>query len=417
MDKVNPPSNHYPSLFSSVLFILGALFLLGIALLMGVTALVSLFTGTEVRAEQTVPLVAFGFEAIVLLAAAFFSLQKFLQKPMADEKASVSLSIWQIILLIFVAGISLLIGYEIGQMKNIIWIVLPILTIPAIVFPLGVLLALGTRQLPLGTRWQTWNTLGLAMTLAPLILFTLEIFIGLIIFAVAVAYLVTQPELVQELQQLSQEIMILGPESEAALEILGPLLTRPGVMVIALIYIAILVPAIEEIFKPLGVWLFAGKLSPAQGLTLGALSGAGYGLIETIGVSTQTSEWASLLASRIGTGLLHITTSALMGAAIVLAWRERRYLRWIGTYFLAVLLHGLWNSLAIIFTFSTLAEHFEQPGPLGAIQSPIMIAMVILAIVLFAVLLISNLRMRQTTSSLPTGPATPDDSQELSESM
>src|SRR5574339_234612 len=110
VDKVNPPSNHYPSLFSSVLFILGALFLLGIALLMGVTALVSLFTGTEVRAEQTVPLVAFGFEAIVLLAAAFFSLQKFLQKPTADEKASVSISIWQIILLIFVAGISLLIG-------------------------------------------------------------------------------------------------------------------------------------------------------------------------------------------------------------------------------------------------------------------------------------------------------------------
>jgi hypothetical protein len=254
---------------------------------MGVTALISLFTGMEVRAEQTVPLVAFGFEAIVLLAAAFFSLQKFLQKPNADEKASVSFSSWQIILLVIVTAVSLLIGYQIGQMKNIIWIILPILTIPAIVFPLGVLLALGTRKLPFGTRWQTWSTLGLAMTLAPLILFTLEIFIGLVIFAVVVAYIIVQPELVQELQRLSQEIMVLGPESEAALELLGPLLTRPGVMTMALIYIAVLVPAIEEIFKPLGVWLFAGQLSPAQGLTLGALSGAGYGLIETIGVSTQ----------------------------------------------------------------------------------------------------------------------------------
>lgn len=411
------PSNHYPSLFSSVLFILGALFLLGIALLMGVTALISLFTGTEVRAEQTVPLVAFGFEAIVLFAAAFFSLQKFLQKPYADEKASVSFSSWQIILLVFVTAVSLLIGYQIGQMKNIIWIILPILTIPAIVFPLGVLLALGTRKLPFGTRWQTWNTLGLAMTLAPLILFTLEIFIGLIILAVGAAYLVTQPELVQELQTLSQEIMILGPESEAALELLGPLMTRPGVMAMALIYIAVLIPAIEEIFKPLGVWFFAGQLSPAQGLTLGALSGAGYGLIETIGVSTQTSEWASLFFSRIGTGLLHITTSALMGAAIVLAWRERRYLRLIGTYIVAVLLHGLWNSLAIIFTFSTLAELFEQPGTLGMIQSPILIAMVVLAIALFAILVISNLRMRKTISSTLTGPTPPSESIEISESM
>lgn len=410
-------SNHYPSLFSSVLFILGALFLLGIALLMGVTALISLFTGTEVRAEQTVPLVAFGFEAIVLFAAAFFSLQKFLQKPYADEKASVSFSSWQIILLVFVTAVSLLIGYQIGQMKNIIWIILPILTIPAIVFPLGVLLALGTRKLPFGTRWQTWNTLGLAMTLAPLILFTLEIFIGLIILAVGAAYLVTQPELVQELQTLSQEIMILGPESEAALELLGPLMTRPGVMAMALIYIAVLIPAIEEIFKPLGVWFFAGQLSPAQGLTLGALSGAGYGLIETIGVSTQTSEWASLFFSRIGTGLLHITTSALMGAAIVLAWRERRHLRLIGTYIVAVLLHGLWNSLAIIFTFSTLAELFEQPGTLGMIQSPILIAMVVLAIALFAILVISNLRMRKTISSTLTGPTSPSESIEISESM
>jgi hypothetical protein len=414
---VKAPLNHYPSLFSSILFSLSALFLLGLALLMGVTALASLFGGTEVSASQTVPLVAFGFEAIVLLAAAFFSFQKFLQKPSIDEKASVNISIWQIILLVLVAGVSLLIGYQIGAMKSLLWIILPILTIPAIVFPLGVLLVFGTRNLPFGTRWQTWNVLGLAMTLGPLILFTVEIFVGLIIFAFVVAYLVTQPELARELQILSQEIMILGPESEAALELLGPFLTQPRVMAVALIYIAVLVPAIEEIFKPIGVWLFAGKLSPPQGLTLGALSGAGYALIETIGVSAQTSEWASLLFSRIGTGLLHITTSALMGAAIVLAWRERRYLRLIGTYFLAVFLHGLWNSLAIIFTFSTLAELFGQPGRLGTIQSPLIVAMVILAIVLFVILAVSNLRMRKSVSPASAGSTTSSDNTQVSETM
>src|SRR6185436_18726994 len=126
------------------------------------------------------------------------------------------------------------------------------------------------------------------------------------------------------LQALSQKIMLLGPQSEAARDLLSPFLTRPGVISVALVYIAILVPALEEIFKPLGVWLLAGKLdSAAQGFTLGALSGAGYALIETIGVTGQQGDWASLLFTRIGTGLLHITTSALMGAAIVLAWRER----------------------------------------------------------------------------------------------
>jgi RsiW-degrading membrane proteinase PrsW (M82 family) len=186
-------------------------------------------------------------------------------------------------------------------------------------------------------------------------------------------------------------------------------------MAMALIYIAVLVPAIEEIFKPIGVWLFAGKLEPAQGLTLGALSGAGYALIETIGVTSQTSEWASLLFSRIGTGLLHITTSALMGGAIVLAWRERRYLRLLGSYFLAVLLHGLWNSLAIIFTFSTLAELFEQPGSLGTIQLAMIIAMAILSVVLFMILLISNHGMRKTVTSPSTEPTLPGDNIEISE--
>ena len=202
--------------------------------------------------------------------------------------------------------------------------------------------------------------------------------------------------------------MLLGPESEAARDLLSPFLTKPAVIIIVLAYTAILVPALEEIFKPLGVWLLAGKLeSPAQGFTLGALSGAGYALIETIGVSSQTGEWASLLFSRIGTGLLHIATSALMGAAIVLAWRERRYLRLIGTYSFAVLLHGLWNKFAMLFTFSGLAELLSQPDRLSTLQPIMIIAMSILAIGLFAILVISNRKMRNTVQFPRSEPNVP----------
>jgi hypothetical protein len=44
---------------------------------MGITTLTSLFSGTGIRAEQTVPFVAFGFEAVVLLTAAFFPCKNF----------------------------------------------------------------------------------------------------------------------------------------------------------------------------------------------------------------------------------------------------------------------------------------------------------------------------------------------------
>ena len=234
------------------------------------------------------------------------------------------------------------------------------------------------------------------MTLAPLLLLILEILIAVVLFFGGVAYVVAQPELIFELQALSQQIMILGPESQEALDLLAPLLTRPGVMVVALIYIAVLVPAIEELLKPLGVWLLAGRLdSAAQGFTLGALSGAAYGLIETIGVSGQAGDWATLLFTRIGTGLLHITTSALMGAAILTAWRERRYLYLVGTYFLAVLLHGLWNTCATLFSFSTLAELSNQPGRLSTIQPVIVTVMSLLAVILFVTLVFSNRRMQK----------------------
>ena len=364
---------------------------------MGLTALLSFFSGEAIKVDQTIVFIAFGFEAIVLLIAAFFSFQKTLQKPSADQEASFSVSLSQIVVFTITAFAAIFIGYQVSGMDTINWLLLPILTIPAVVLPLGVLLALGTRKLPLGTRWQFWSVLGLGMTLAPLILFVLEAAVLIIIFIMVIAYIITQPDLAAELQRLSQQIMLLDPQSEAALDLLSPFLTKPGVIITAMAYIAILVPVLEEIFKPVGVWLFANRLeSPAQGFALGALSGAGYALIETIGVSNQTGEWASLLFSRIGTGLLHITTSALMGAAIVLAWRERRYVRLIGTYFLAVLLHGLWNTFAMLFTFSGLAGLIGQTGLLSSLQPIMIITMSILAIGLFLILVVSNRNMRNS---------------------
>ncbi|MBN2116408.1 MAG: PrsW family intramembrane metalloprotease [Anaerolineales bacterium] len=409
---------HFPSLLSAIMFVIGALFVFGIGLLMGFAVLLSLFWGTEIQAQQTIILIAFGFEGLVLLAAAFFSFQKFLQKPSADQGISIPVPDWLIAVFAILAGASILIGYLISAVKTLDWLFLPLLTVPAIVLPLAVLLAFGTKKLPFGTRSQTWNVLGLAMTLGPLVLFTLETFAAIVIFFVIVVYIMAQPELASGFQTLYQQITILGSESEAAFDLLSPYLTNPAVIGTALVYMAVLVPALEEIFKPLGVWLLAGKLdSQAQGFALGALSGAGYALIETIGVSAQTADWANLLFSRIGTGLLHITTSALMGAAIVLAWRERRYMRLFGTYFLAVLLHGLWNAAAVLFTFSSLAELLDQGRHLSTIQPVTVTAMAILAIGMFAILVLSNLRLRRTISPSPVQAALPDETVKPSETM
>ena len=364
---------------------------------MGLTALISLAQGKGVEIQQTILFVAFGFEAILLVLAAFFSFQKTLEKSSSDRETSFTLTPWQMILIVIAAGLSILVGSWVGGIEIVNWLVLPILTIPAVVLPLGALLALGTRNLPLATRWQSWSILGLGMTLIPFILLILEIGIAIILFFGVIAYIMTQPELAYRLQGLSQQILVLGPQSEAALDLLSPLLTKPGVILTALMYTAVFVPAVEELFKPLGVWLLARKLnSPAQGFALGALSGASYALIETIGVSGQGGEWATLLFTRIGTGLLHITTSALMGAAIVFALRQRRYLRLLETYMLAITLHGLWNTSAILYSFSSLAKMLGQTDRLSTLQPITVIAMSVLAVALFLILLITNHQMEKT---------------------
>jgi hypothetical protein len=410
MDQLPQKQTHFPSLFASILFALSGLFLLGIGLLMGLVALMALFTGQPVQAPQTIYFVALSFEAVLLFAAAFFALQKNLHKPSANRPSFLSLSHMQIVVGSLAAAGVILTGRLIGAIEPVNWLLLPILTIPAVVLPLGVLTALGTQKLPLGRRWQTWSVLGLSMTLIPLFLLVLEAVLGLIMLIVAAAFLMLQPERA-ELEAVLRQIMILGPQSEAALDLLSRFLTRPDVIIAALIYIAVLVPAIEELFKPLGVWLLARKLdSAAQGFALGALSGAGYALIETIGVTGQQGDWASLLFTRIGTGLLHITTSALMGAAIVLARRERGYVRLLGTYLLALLLHGLWNACAMLYTFATLAELLDQTGRLATLQVPLIVVMSILAVTLLVVLILSNGRMQRLPAPPPTDSSLPAES-------
>jgi len=368
---------------------------------MGVTALGSLLAGKSVEANQTIFFLAFGFEGLILLITTFISIQKFLNKPSVEGQSILLLSRAQIAICIIAAGIAIVIGSQISSNRSVNWWLLPILTIPAVVLPLWLLLALGIQKLPLGTRWQTWTVLGLGMTLGPLILITLEAIVIIVGIIAAIVYIVSQPELSVEVQRLSQQMLLLDPNSEAVLSLIAPYLTQPIVIVSALSYFALIIPAIEEIFKPIGVWIFAGKLeSAAQGFALGALSGAGFALAETFGVSGQTSEWAGLLLSRIGTGVLHITTSALMGAAIVSAWRERRYFQLLGIYMLVVALHGLWNALAITYTFSSLVDILDQPGPLMTLQQPIGIGMVILALVIFGILIIFNRKMTFSMSLL-----------------
>lgn len=394
---MNSSKSHIPSLLSALLFIVGALTFFSVALLMGVTSLGTVLAGEAIGAQQTIIMTVSAFQALILSGAAFVSIQRFRQSSFAEKDSSFNVSAWQVVISFILTSVALIVGYWVVQSEIANWLLLPILTLPAVVLPLFVLLGFGIRGLPLGTRWQSWNSFGLAMTLTPFILVFLELFALLFIVVVVVVILMSQPGFETTILQLSSQMENLDPQSKAAQDLIAPYVLKPGVIITALLYFAMIVPLLEELLKPLGVWFFAKRLtSPAQGFALGALSGSAYGLIETLGVSAQTAGWSTLLLSRIGTGALHITTSALMGAAIVYAIRERRYLRLLFTYALSVSLHGLWNTLAIFFAFATISEYFELEHPLRQIQMPLNVGMAILAVMLLVILILTKRGMRMT---------------------
>jgi hypothetical protein len=70
----------------------------------------------------------------------------------------------------------------------------------------------------------------------------------------------------------------------------------------------------------------------------------------------------------MGTAVIHILNTGMVGWALVLAWREGRYLRLGITYLGAVLVHALWNSLALSAAFNELMKPVGQPGELPLID-------------------------------------------------
>ncbi len=323
-------------------------------------------------ADPTGPLIsaaAAGFEGAFLVLCAWFVIQKVSGNPNSDKEVHYPHQRGQVTAVILSMVTALTLG-SILVTKTSVWLswtLLPLFTLAAILPPIWLLAGLGTRRLSLGARWRVWAIVGLGMTLNPLIMVILEVLVGLFSAALAVLLLATQPDLVN---QLVEVLPNLDPQTDAELfvNLVAPYVLQPAVIAVILGYIALFVPMIEELFKPFGVWLFAAKIeSPAQGFALGLLSGAAYAAVESLGASGRGGlEWPLVVAARFGTSLLHITTSGLMGWAIVSTGQDRRLLRLLATYGIVVLIHGVWNAsaagtgLAALGDFVGRSESFER---------------------------------------------------------
>lgn len=302
-------------------------------------------------------------------------------------------------LLIFLLPLALLLGYWVATRTQIAWLGLPLLHIVAISLPVLWLLYITIRELPWGSPQRMWGVWASGLLLGPgIILFAelVAVVAGMVLLGV---WLSNQPLLEQELLRLMEGMTDPIQAQEEIVELFSPYLASPATLLAGLTFFSVLVPLIEEAFKPVGVWLLAGRgLTPAGGFVAGAISGAGYALFESLALASAGEDWLYVVVARVGTGSVHILNTALVGWALVRAWQERSYLRLGVAYLTAVAIHGLWNGLTVIATFSSLGEELlglETMPWLERVANAAPYGLGTIALLALIVLLLSNRAMRR----------------------
>jgi hypothetical protein len=313
--------------------------------------------------------------------------------------------LWHPPLLMLLMPVALVIGYFVSQSPEIAWFALPPIHVVVIGIPVLWLTYLGVRGLPIGSPQRRWGIFGTGLVIGPAIILVLEllalVFVGG--FVIGAIYLF-QPALFQELRTLVEIVPQYADRPEEALSLLQPYLFEPIIIFSIFAFVAGVVPVIEELLKPIGVWLFARYIvTPAQGFVAGLLSGAGFALFENLTLATIGDQWTAAVLVRVSTGLLHIITTGLMGLALVLAWRYGRYKRLFMTYLLVVFIHGFWNALALV----SAAAGFDVPEWVTQLSVVAVAILVIIVVIMFFVMLSINRSLRQTegTGEQWTNPA------------
>jgi len=375
------------SLLSALLLILAALlfFISGISMMIkpvAETLSVWLMIATSLTA------------GLLLLPSAWFALLRLLGRPakrILPAKFPKRAVLMVLLLVVFPA--TLIAGSAIINLSGISWLLMPPLQIIAVATPILWILYLATSGLPSGSPQRTWGLFNSGLILAPFITIIVEISLGIMMVAGVMVFLLSQPGFIDQIGWLANQ-MEINPaiSTEMVAETFLPYMQNPLVIYAALTFFAILVPLVEEAIKPVGVWLISGrKLTPAQGFTAGVISGAGFALMETLGYSSATVDnWLGITLARAGTGVMHITTTALVSWALASTWKDGRYARVFLTYLAAVLIHGVWNGLTV--SLAALGMSINDLG--GAIYLQI-IGAGIMGLILLTLLLWFSARLRR----------------------
>ncbi|HET6846148.1 MAG TPA: PrsW family glutamic-type intramembrane protease [Anaerolineales bacterium] len=287
--------------------------------------------------------------------------------------------------------------------------IVPILHVAAIACPIYVLIRVAVAGIRDGSRLRLWGSLSTGMLLGTGLAATIEITLLMLAGIVGGVYLIANPEQIQIMQRLVLRLSHAGGPEET-LALLGPIMASPIALLAALAAVAVASPLVEEIAKSVPVWAMNQRASTgARGFWAGALSGAGFALLEGLMVSANAGDGAaSMLMLRAGSSLMHVVASGLAGWGIGAFRASRRFSRLALGYLAAMGIHALWNTAVVVIAYGALRTTYSAARP-DAPGLALSIGGAMLLVMLLALLPVGlialNLRFRNDDRrQLTTGP-------------
>jgi hypothetical protein len=370
---------------------------LGLAALL---LIISVLQGTAAPAESSYYYVLAGLLAFIVILH-LFSLVLVLStrlKVSTEEKksfptffvASLGLILWAVV--VFLG--------EYFVRKGVNFIFMPVILILAVALPIWWFIELGRRKLTNGNTLQTWGAVSIGTTLTPIMSMVLEVLLIFLLVIVAIIFLSFQPGFLNEFSQFSQQFKSMQ-DMQQTQQMLEGAIKSPVVLILVLLFVSGLVPMIEELAKPLGLFIFSGKrVTPNQGFVLGMICGACFGFIESMLLLTSSMQEGlyQLVLVRVATGLLHTTTAGLTGWGFASAVSQKKTKRMILSFLAAIGLHGLWNAFGVMVGISPFFnKDLTLSFPVAATLTQIApFVLGFLALGMIAILIVMNIHLRKT---------------------
>jgi len=390
---------HWPSVWQLGFSLLGVLGLWALAVALGVMVISTTATVPEYdEMNEGLPLLLMAtgaaFAGLLLLPSAGYAYLHLVNKP-----DPIHFRLRRPGLVILLVPLLIGLGYLAAESSSLVWIVLPPVHVITIGISIFWLVYLGTRGLKLGSEQRVWGIFGIGMVAGPVLSLIVEFIVILGVGMLGVGFLARDPVFAHGFSQLAEKFLAdPNQPPDAIFNFFEPYIFQPFTIFLGLSVAAVLVPLIEEFFKPVGVWLLLGRRpTPAQGFVAGVLSGAGFALFENFSLAASSGEeWSLVVLTRIGTSVIHIVVTGLTGWALASAWREGRYIRLGLTYLVSVSIHALWNGLVILTLIpELLPDGAAYPEVLRNIGSVSPFGFAILLIGAFGLLLGCNVALRR----------------------